>query len=165
MGGTNMLPIEDPRFIVDPELNFLRQELIDFLAYWHAKRGARPFPGRKDIVPREIEKLLPWVQMYDVVDGGKEFRVRLIGTALSDTLGGGDYSGKPISEMPQLLSRRIQRGINLVLKNRAPLRTYAIESAIPGQDFQGNESCLAPLSTNGTDIDIIIVVAILQSRK
>jgi len=59
----------------------------------------------------------------------------------------------------------IQRGINLVLETRAPLRTYAIESAIPGQDFQGNESCLAPLSTNGADIDMIIVVSILENRK
>lgn len=163
-----MLPIEDPKFIVDLELKFFRQELTGFLAYWHAKRGARPFPSRKDIVPREIEKLLPWVNMYDIADhegGDKEYRVRLMGTALSAALGGGDYSGKPISEMPQLLSRRIQRGINLVLENRAPLRTYAIESAIPGQDFQGNESCLAPLSTNGADIDMIVVVAILQNRK
>jgi hypothetical protein len=160
-----MFPIEDPKFIIDLELKFVRTELIEFLVYWNAKRGARPFPSRKDIAPREIEKLLPWINMYDILDGGKEFRVRLIGTALSDALGGGDYNGKPVSELPQLLSKRIQRGINLVLETRAPLRTYAIESAIPGQDFQGNESCLAPLSTNGADIDMIIVVAILQNRR
>ncbi len=160
-----MLPIEDPKFITDPELKFLRQELIEFLAYWNEKRGTRPFPGRKDIVPREIEKLLPWINMYDVLDGGANINVRLIGTALSDALGYRDYTGKPISEMPQLLSRRIRRGINWVLESRAPLRTLAIQSAIPGQDFQGNEACLAPLSTNGADIDIVIVVAILQQRK
>jgi len=160
-----MFPMEDPKFIIDLELKFFRSELIEFLAYWNAKRGARPFPGRKDIVPREIEKLLPWVNMYDTLDGGKEPRVRLIGTALSDALGGGDYSGKPVSELPQLLSKRIQRGISLVLETRAPLRTYAIESAIPGQDFQGKESCFAPLSANGTDIDMIIAVSILEKRR
>lgn len=102
--------------------------------------------------------------MYDVVDGGREFRVRLIGTALSDALGA-DYRGKLVSEMPHRLAERIIHSIDLVLKNRAPLRTYAIESAIPGQTFQGNESCLAPLSTNGTVIDIVIVIAMLQNRK
>lgn len=146
-------------------MKFLRQELVDFLAYWNSKRGARPFPSRMDIVPREIEKLLPWINIYDVVEGGKDFHIRLIGTGLSDALGDGDYRGKSISELPQSLSDRIRRSINLVLKNRAPLRTFAIQSAIPGQNFQGNESCLAPLSANGTDIDMVIVVAILQNRK
>jgi len=160
-----MFPFEDPKFFIDPELKFLRQELIESLAYWNKKRGARPFPSRKDIVPREIENLLPWINMYDVLEGGTEIRVRLIGTALSMALGNKDYTGEPISEMPRLLARRIQRGISLVLEARAPMRTYAIESAIPGQDFQGNEACLMPLSTNGVDIDMIIAVAMLDLRK
>lgn len=160
-----MFHTEDPKFIIDLELNFLRPELHEFLAYWNAKRGDLPFPSRRDIVPRDIEKLLSWINMYDILEGGKEIRIRLVGTALTDALGGGDYRGKPVSAFPQLLSKRVQRGINLVLENRAPLRTFAIESAIPGQDFQGNESCLAPLSANGADIDVVMVVAILQNRK
>lgn len=160
-----MSPDDDKGFILDLDLNFQRLELVEFHAYWNAKRGGRRFPARSDIAPRDIVKILPWINMYDIIDGGREIRTRLIGTALSDALGGKDYSGRLISEMPQLLAERIQKGVTKVLETGAPLRTYASISAIPGQDFQGNESCLAPLSSNGTEIDVIIVVAILQNRK
>lgn len=145
--GTNMLPIEDPKFIVDLELKFFRQELIEFLAYWHAKRGGRPFPSRKDIVPREIEKLLPWVNMYDIADqegGDKEYRVRLMGTALSAALGGGDYGGKPVSELPQLLSKRIQRGINLVLETARPCAPMRLNPPFLGRTSRAMNPAWCP---------------------
>ena len=64
------------------------------LAYWIDKRGSRLLPSRRDIDPVEIPpKILPHLQIIDVVDGGARFRYRLIGTATVDAYGE-DFTGR-----------------------------------------------------------------------
>ncbi len=156
---------EDNIFICDPELKFQRPELIEFLAYWNEKRGARQFPARLDIVPREIEKLLPWLHMHDVVDGGKDFHIRLAGTAISEFFDLGNPCGRSISILPSPVFKRLQQHLTAVLQARAPVRFYTWKSVMPGQDHQGSEGCYAPLSGNGADIDIIICIMMLENRR
>jgi len=160
-----MSPPSDIVFFRDAALVFVRSELHDFLAYWNAKRGQRRYPSRVDIKPAELTPLLPWMHLHDVTDSGDEYRIRLIGTMLSNTFGKGDMRGQPLSELPPMVSTRVKQGIEWVLEARAPIRTYAPHAGLPGQGFQGIESCFAPLSRNGTDIDIIIAVSILDNRK
>lgn len=50
--------------------------------YWDVKRGQRRMPGRRDIDPKEIKSLLPQVLLVDVLDGGNDFRYRLLGSKL-----------------------------------------------------------------------------------
>jgi len=152
-------------FFRDPGLNFRNPELLEFLAYWIAKRGARQFPARADILPREIIHLLPWVQMYDVIEGGKEFQIRLEGTALSKLIGSKTLCGKPLSTLPAGVFKRMQTALNWVLEASAPIRTDAAQTTIPGQERYGIEACFAPLSDNGSDINIIIAVSILEKHK
>lgn len=68
------------------------------LAYWRAKRGARPLPRRGDIDPTEIGALLPHLQLIDVRDGGTRFRYRLVGTSLV-TAFGREYTGRYVDEI------------------------------------------------------------------
>lgn len=66
------------------------------LAYWTAKRGRRSMPRRRDIDPAEIPRLLPNLQIVDVLDD--HFRYRLVGTALVEAFGR-DYTGKDPREL------------------------------------------------------------------
>jgi hypothetical protein len=69
------------------------------LAYWIEKRGNRLMPSRRDIDPTEIpRKVLPNLQLIDVIDGGARFRYRLIGTATVDAYGE-DFTGRYADEM------------------------------------------------------------------
>jgi hypothetical protein len=61
------------------------------LAYWRQKRNGRSMPSRRDIDPIEIPKLLPHLQLIDIL--GSRFRYRLIGTALTEAHGK-DYTGR-----------------------------------------------------------------------
>ena len=61
-----------------------QRQLFD---YWRSKCGARPMPARADISPAEIKRLLPFVTLIDVVDGGRRMRVRLAGTQLREFFG------------------------------------------------------------------------------
>src|SRR3546814_20840003 len=59
--------------IVEPELR-------EIYHYWSGKRGGRCYPTRADIRPAEIKRLLPFVLLLDVLDDGRHFRIRLVGT-------------------------------------------------------------------------------------
>ncbi len=48
--------------------------------YWLGKRGPRRWPARADILPSEIPALLPFVVLADVLEDGRHFRLRLVGT-------------------------------------------------------------------------------------
>ena len=69
------------------------------LAYWVRKRGARSMPCKRDIDPTEMpRKLLPNLQIVDVIDGGERFRYRLAGTTLVEAYGE-DFTGKCSDEL------------------------------------------------------------------
>jgi hypothetical protein len=69
------------------------------LAHWLAKRGERAMPRRSEIDPTEIPpKVLPNLQIIDVIDGGARFRYRLVGTALVEAYGR-DFSGRIADEL------------------------------------------------------------------
>ena len=69
------------------------------LAYWTRKRGERTMPRKRDIDPTEIPpKLLPNLQIIEVVDAGARFRYRLVGTA-SVKAYGKDYTGRYADEL------------------------------------------------------------------
>ncbi|MFT6558368.1 PAS domain-containing protein [Sneathiella sp.] len=60
--------------------NEYQKSLLD---YWHIKARGKCFPRRSDIHPEEIKDLLPHIGLIDVT-GPRQFRYRLIGTAMVD---------------------------------------------------------------------------------
>jgi hypothetical protein len=69
------------------------------LAYWLAKRRNRAMPRRAEIDPTEIpRKVLPNLQIIEVLDGGARFRYRLVGTALVEAYGR-DFTGRIADEL------------------------------------------------------------------
>lgn len=53
--------------------------------YWRSKCGARVMPRRSDIDPSEIPRLLPHIQISEIV--GARIRYRLAGTAIVEAYG------------------------------------------------------------------------------
>lgn len=68
-----------------------------FADHWCDRCGGSSIPDRADL---QIEGLAPWfghVIIMDVVDGGADFRYRLIGTRITEFLGR-DYTGHTVTE-------------------------------------------------------------------
>src|SRR5258706_15842064 len=63
--------------------SFNRFELVVIHSYWQSKRNGRRMPSRADIVPAELTLPLPLILLADVLDGGRDFRYRLLGTRLT----------------------------------------------------------------------------------
>lgn len=55
-------------------------ELRELYLYWAGKRGLRDYPAGSDIATEEIEALLPYVMLVDVLDDGRHFRFNMVGS-------------------------------------------------------------------------------------
>ncbi len=66
--------------------------------YWQAKCGGRVMPRRRDIDPTEVPRLLPNLQITELIDHGARIRYRLTGTAIVAAYGA-DLTGKHFDEV------------------------------------------------------------------
>lgn len=49
------------------------------VSYWQSLRGGRRFPLRNELNPRQMAKLLPYMSLVKVIDGGADFEHRIVG--------------------------------------------------------------------------------------
>ncbi len=145
-----------------PALEFRNPELHKFLDHWNEIRGVHEFPNRKAIILRAIQSLLPWVHMYNV--DGDIFRFRLLGTEIAKIFPPMDYLAEPVTISPPMVAERLIESLRLVKQNRSPMRRIEPSSSIPGYEYKGSESCFVPFSSNGTDIDMISAITMLDFK-
>ena len=140
---------------VDPSLALVSPVLKRLLDYWNAKRGQRPMPARADILPSEIKELLPAIILFDVIEGGRDFRVRLVGSGIRRVMGWGS-AGWKTSEATDRTAQRIALALSGMLNVRKPLR-FHVANPIPDaiRHFEV-EFLTLPLSSDGTAIDMAL---------
>jgi hypothetical protein len=129
------------------------------LAYWRAKRSGRTMPSRRDIDPSEIPKLLPHLQLIDVVHD--RFRYRLIGTALVDAYGR-NYTGQFVDELfDKSRSEFISKIYSSVVETRRPgfLRSGYVTTK--GVKLVANRLYL-PLSEDDRELNMILGAATFE---
>jgi hypothetical protein len=141
--------------IVEQPVVPLIQELVD---YWQQKRRGRMVPARSDIDPMELRPHLPHIFMMDVLDGGLDFRFRLVGTSIVQGLGH-DNTGKTLSELygdrPDVLRKILARFI-LAVQERRPIFARGNIWWLPDRSFHRYAIGLLPLSSDGATVDIIL---------
>jgi hypothetical protein len=159
VSGASGIP-GDAEFQLDPHLEFTDPRPRRALEYWDAKRGARAMPARADIDPRELKHLLPYVQILDVIDGGRAIRPRLIGSASAKRMNP-DPTGQVFDETsPRLVVRRTLVAVRWSVHHRKPLRTFAAHTALEGQEFLAHETVFLPLSHDEREVDMIALVGV-----
>jgi hypothetical protein len=140
--------------VEDPDLRYL-------LDYWNRLRGMRTMPARAEIEPKEIRRSLRYVHMYDVVEGGQEFRARLVGTAVYPGLDH-DQTGKLISEHPDPGVRlRFAVLLRHVVTHRAPARSVSLRQTASAITDRRTEGLWLPLG-EGDAVEQILVQSSLR---
>jgi hypothetical protein len=130
------------------------------LAYWQAKRAGRTMPARRDIDPVEIPKLLPHVELVQIMPDGRS-RFRVVGTALVNAFGR-DYTRRYADELFDG-----PRGETIVTHHRTvciagqPVFTRSRYHTEKNIDLIANRLYL-PLSDNDLDVDMILGVLTLK---
>jgi hypothetical protein len=128
------------------------------LAYWISKRGHRLLPGRRDIDPVEIlPKILPNLQLIDVVDGGARFRYRLIGTATVEAYGE-DFTGRYTDKMfPPDLRDFIHGIYGQACRTKAPV--YLRNRYVTAKGYKlASKRIYMPLSDDNIEVNHILGV-------
>jgi hypothetical protein len=134
-----------------PVLAFVRD-------YWQAKRGSRAMPARNDISPAQLKSQLPHILIADVIEGGADFRYRLVGTHLRGFFQS-EPSGMLMSEIiapfgDKTLEATL-RAYRAAVAKRAPIRLTGAGSWF-GQKTKLFDAYLAPLSDDDATPNMVL---------
>jgi hypothetical protein len=133
----------------------------ELAAYWQSKQAGRIAPSRRDIDPIDIPPhLLPRVFMFDVVNGGADFRYRLIGTGIVDGAGR-DSTGAMISRLYKDTPDSLAAMMDILRRAVAEARPLYVSGQMVwlrhGQEIlTGFQAVFLPLSADNATIDIIL---------
>lgn len=90
-------------------------------AYWRSKCRNGTVPRRRDIDPTEIPRLLPYLLITELVDGGTRLRYRLAGTAVVAAYGG-ELTGRYCDEVcPPERRASVTANYRLICERKQPL--------------------------------------------
>ena len=134
--------------------------------YWRRACGDRRMPRRADVDPTGIPpRVLPYVLMTDVVDGGARFRFRLVGTEAVVGIGT-DLTGRYIDEVNQSGRYRdyILALYRRVVAERLPVFSM---SRFPRPDdpdagYHATQRLMCPLSSDGATVDIVLTCQVFM---
>jgi hypothetical protein len=86
-----------PTVIWQPRIDEVQQPQLKFLlAHWRELAGSRPMPHRDEVDAVDMRPALGFITILDVIEGGRDLRYRLYGSALADA-SGFDMTGRLIS--------------------------------------------------------------------
>ncbi len=92
--------VSPPKVVWQPRGRDLKQEQLQFLlAYWKNLSDGDGRVAADEIDPLNMWPALGFVILVDVVEGGEDFRVRVYGSAIAQSVDV-DVTGKLISETP-----------------------------------------------------------------
>lgn len=125
--------------------------------YWQQKRGDRRAPARTEINPTEIPDLLGYVNMFDVEDEPRDFRVRLNGSEVTRMLGQ-EITSKLWSEVaPGEDGDRCKQAFEICVEQWAPA-IVETSLAFCGKPHAGQTFVALPLSSDGRRVDTMLTV-------
>jgi hypothetical protein len=140
--------IDEPSFV----------SIRDLMAYWQGKCAGRVMPRRADIDPVDIPSHLRDVFLLDVLDGGKDFRYRLIGTRIVAGMGR-DATGRRITELYRRQPEAATALVQLFGKGVAEKRPVFVRGRIfwlPTRDVRLFEAGYLPLSEDGVTVNMVL---------
>lgn len=126
--------------------------------YWDERRSGRRMPGRKDLDPLDVPKLLPNLMLIDVVAVPFRMAYRLVGTALVERMGR-DATGLSVEEA--YLGgdwEKILRDCRFVIEKGLPCLRQ--NNAVDAKGRQlAYQRLLLPLASGGERVDMILAGA------
>ena len=135
--------------------------------YWaQAGRRRGALPGRRNIDPVDLPRLLPHLWLMDVVGAPPRFRVRLIGEA-PRRLGIPAKPGDFLDELPQRTTEPLE-DLARVVAARRPSWYRGPASLKHASEMFELERLFLPLATDGSTVDTILAITVfytLQGRE
>jgi hypothetical protein len=152
--------------VCDDRLAFDTPKMKEALSYWTARAGNRAMPQRTDLSPHGMKSFLSLVSMAErdrLPDGTSRWRVRLQGSDLDRIIG--PMTGRYMDEVieGETLKRWVTT-IEVVIETGRPMR-FVSETPMPDREPIVMDSLLAPLSSNGSDFDMMFNVTAIRPHE
>ncbi|WP_119167300.1 PAS domain-containing protein [Algihabitans albus] len=134
-------------------------------SYWAQRCAGRWAPSRADIDPADLGPLLPYIALVEPLDGGRDYRLRLMGEHI--------LQGYRFAPVPRLLSDIKDQTVTDLMRaqyerlarERKALRFGPEFSRMPEREHVVTEHIDLPLSSDGLEIDMILAGAVLLSER
>ena len=150
--------MEPGNIIYTPLSDIHDAELKGFIDHWRTLPKTDGFPDHADLDLRRIRRGLPHVHAYDVISSS-EFRVRLLGTAMT-RLAGGDYTGRVLKVTAEdARDRRTASILQEVCVARSPVLTNVYGGALDGAHFVHLESLWLPFRSENGPLSRIVAMS------
>ncbi|WPZ33887.1 PAS domain-containing protein [Thalassobaculum sp. OXR-137] len=135
------------------------------LEYWESIRGGRPVPRRSDFDPTDIPRLLTHVVFLQVIDGGADFRFRVIGDAVR-SVSFGNHTGQLMSSLPHISQDGpLMTGLRDAVTSRAPVRT-PVPYEGPLKEVVLRDHLILPLSGEDGEIThLLLTIDLIDTRR
>lgn len=129
------------------------RRLRGLVDYWAARRGpGRSAPARHDLDPADIQPLLPWIMLLDVLED--DYRYRLVGTGL-DGLFGRALTGTTLRRSwPALLGDHWRHWMDIASRDSCPVTMRAVLNTRRGP--LRLDCVILPLSNQPGRIDMLL---------
>ena len=127
----------------------------EIFSYWASLRREGKLPGRGDICPSQLKRLLPTVSLIDVDRDTLDYRLRLAGTGLYPVYGR-EITGRTLREVYSREAADYWRSeLDKVVRGRRPgVGCHSL--AWRGQSHAALMWMRLPLAGNGRDVDMIL---------
>ena len=127
----------------------------ELFAYWAELRQRGALPGRRDLDPGRMKRLLPTVSLTEVLRDPLDYRLRLAGTGLWGVYGG-EITGKQLTDVYNSAAADYwRRELDRVVEERRP-RAGHHSMAWRGAAHMTLLWLRLPLASNGRDVDVIL---------
>ena len=124
-----------------------------FIDLWAERRAGRPMPSRSAFVPEDLREWFGHVLLLDVIEGGADFRYRLVGVEIARALGR-DYTGRRMTECTYEVPRAaVIREFREVVEARGPVLRAGHVTWAPDRSWRAFRSVHAPLASDGQTVD------------
>ena len=130
--------------------------VVQIHRYWDEKRGTRRMPNRTDIDPAELGRLVVNVLLYEVLEPGKLYRIRLVGGAIVDFYGVNTTGELAGAAMPPAAAAQMSEILNSIVANRAPRFRAGFAHWHKDRSYRKFEACFLPLSPDDDRVDKIL---------
>lgn len=140
------------------DYDHLSPYLGGFARYWEDRRGGRDIPDRRDIDVLDLKPWLGWLNVLDVIDGGRDFRYRVFGTHHVARLGA-DVTGKLASESNAAVRSHFTLFLGSIITTRRPVLTHVTQQNMATGHAYEWRRLGVPLTRGGTAVDAVMVLA------
>ena len=133
--------------------------------YWTGLRGARNFPPRNELSPRDMAPFLRNIVLLRVIDGGSDYEYRIVGDAFVQAFGA-DFRGTRLSAVEITnpdYGRAARATYEHVRVTGHPFALRGVVSPSTPSLFSYHETAFLPLGTEAT-VDHLLVATAFTPR-